>query len=90
MTRPARPALVIAIAAMVLAACQPQRVARVDGRSIRADAGLKAQYDQDKAVCEGESQRAILAAARRPSQSEIDIVFRGCMAARGYVIRPAH
>ena len=91
-----------AIAASLLAGCaadQPKPLfIRADGKPVTGNPALETQFELDRAVCEGESNKANLsgvtlagggfagAIAQAQRHSSALEVGRGCMAARGYLL----
>jgi hypothetical protein len=70
---------------------QQMRWVRVDGHPIREDPALLKQAEIDRAVCRGEMAKAdsaSVAPVSRRMQADDD-VMTGCMAQKGYLLRPA-
>ena len=75
--------------ALMLAAClQATIYERIDGRRIRDDAALTRQFEVDKTICDGESSKTAAVADYPIRQRAFYRVFDGCMAQRGYMVRP--
>lgn len=85
--------------AMAGCAEKPKLVAiRTDGQSIQGNAVLTHNYNTDKAICVGETQKANLSgvavhggglaglAVQIERQNAVDSVMVGCMAQRGYAL----
>lgn len=102
------PILRVAVAAAMLAGCQAapppeeQIWLRTDGQSMRANPALAQQFDIDRTICLGETQRAGISAPPIYTDSFIEAamvsasrdrqmvdVAMGCMAGRGYLLVPA-
>lgn len=94
---------VLALAGVVLAGCaqQPKVVwLRTDGQLTRNNPALATQFEVDKTVCEGETQKANLSGAQFcrgfgdclaqsiERNQGMATVARGCMAQRGYMLVP--
>ncbi len=58
---------------------------------IRADANpaVLAEFQKARAICDGRASQAALSVGNRAMmvRTNIELVFRGCMAEQGYVIR---
>jgi hypothetical protein len=70
---------------------EPVYWARADGVAVSADPVRQRQFAQDEAICQGEMANtdngSVAPAPRRLHADEM--VYRGCMAKRGYLPGPA-
>ena len=100
-----RSILLVALAALVVGCATQQKMTwvRTDGQSGRANPALAQQFEVDKTICTGETQKAnmsatpnynaggvigaIQAGVERNNQNTD--VAKGCMAQRGYMYVPA-
>lgn len=77
------------VALLCLSACVPAgnyyRVS--DGLRVDASPSLLQSYQADRAACEGEGGKAALAAGNDYNLTQRELVVRGCMADRSYVVR---
>jgi len=93
-------AAVIAALLVTGCATKPSTVmvwARTDGQAITGNAALTQQYDVDRTVCVGEVQKANVSdftfasndisamVAQIEANQAASIIYRGCMASRGYL-----
>ena len=88
-----QPALALALAlTLAFAGCAGNNVkaVRLDGREIKGNPALESQLEVDNSICSGEVAKADIASAssmvRRFGEGEI--IFKGCMASRGYRPEP--
>jgi hypothetical protein len=60
-----------------------------DNRRVDEDPARFKQFEVDKAVCDGRSAKAFLEgnAGGLVGAEAVNIVFRGCMAEKGYIVR---
>jgi hypothetical protein len=84
----------IVLAGALLAGCVSQPAGKfhsvATGQPVDADPKLMAKFMQDRAICDGEAAKAGLASTERLSAvyaQNVNLVFDGCLAERGYVRR---
>ncbi|MFK0330909.1 hypothetical protein ACIQUB_07275 [Rhizobium sp. NPDC090275] len=62
-----------------------------DGKRVDADQVLLAQFQRDRAVCDGEAAKASLASNEKVlsvHNYNVNLVFDGCLVGKGYVRQP--
>lgn len=84
----------IVLTAAALAGCVSQPAGKfhsvATGQAVDADPKLMAKFMQDRAICDGEAAKAGLSSTeklRATYAQNVNLVFDGCLAQRGYVRR---
>lgn len=80
----------LSVFAALLSGCVQQHFHYAkDGLRVDQDAARLPQYQIDKAICQGETAKANLSQTGYANMqgTSIELVYRGCMAGKGYVVR---
>lgn len=81
----------LAFALLLLAGCahdgEPKVLVRTDGQRIPGNPALIQRAQADETICRGEVAKVAELATNAPWPSNIEAIFEGCMAQRGYIVR---
>lgn len=79
----------LVVAAAALSGCVPQGFYYRTSDGLRADANPSAlkKFEIDKAICQGEAAKGALVGGPQYNFTQVELVMRGCMAGKGYIVR---
>ncbi len=86
-----RKLLIVSIAILAGCVSTPQGYWFKGSMRVDADPQVFAQFQRDRAVCDGEAAQAALASNERLRAEHnrlVNLVFDGCLTKRGYVRKP--